>query len=201
MKPKFTLIGTFLLLAVFLAACAGQPTPVVNTGVPSPGTTVVVPTDVQGAITEVVPTIVEGAQTAVPTVVEGAQTEIVPTVVEGVQGAGVEDLNTLVTALGAAGMTVEQAGPVEQPFFTAPGQIVRVNGEDVQVYTYETAEALEGEASQISADASTIGTSMPTWQDNPHFFKAGRLLVLYVGQNQKILDLLEGAFGPQFAGR
>ncbi|HJS19321.1 MAG TPA: hypothetical protein VJ785_11285 [Anaerolineales bacterium] len=98
-------------------------------------------------------------------------------------------------------MTVEQLGPVEQPFFTAPGQSIAVNGETLQVYTFETPEALEAEASQIASDASTIGSSTPTWVDDPHFFKSGLLVVLYVGQNQKILDLLEGALGPQFAGR
>jgi hypothetical protein len=124
---------------------------------------------------------------------------MVPTAATVVQSLGVEDLNSLVVALGAAGVTVEQGGAVEQPFFSAPGQVITVNGEDMQVYTFETSEALE--ATQVAADASTIGTNMPTWEDAPHFFKTGRMLVLYVGQNQKILDLLAGAFGPQFAGR
>jgi hypothetical protein len=121
--------------------------------------------------------------------------------VEGAQNVGVEDLNSLITVLGAAGVTVEQLGPVEQPSFTTAGQSITVNGETLQVYTYETPEALEADASQVAPDASTIGSNTPTWEDDPHFFKSGRLLVLYVGQNQKILDLLEGAFGPQFAGR
>ena len=187
MRTKFTLICTFMTLAVLLAGCSGQSLPALETAIPQ--------------ITEVVPTVVEGVQTAVPTIIEGVQTDVVPTIVEGAQNVRVEDLNGLIAALGAAGVTVEQLGSVEQPFFTAPGQSITVNGETLQVYTYETPETLEADASQVAPDASTVGTSMPAWVDDPHFFKSGRLLVLYVGQNQKILDLLEGAFGPQFAGR
>ncbi|HJS19320.1 MAG TPA: hypothetical protein VJ785_11280 [Anaerolineales bacterium] len=39
-------------------------------------------------------------QTAAPTIVEGVQTDVVPTIVEGAQNIRVEDLNSLITALG-----------------------------------------------------------------------------------------------------
>jgi hypothetical protein len=42
---------------------------------------------------------------------------------------------------------------------------------------------------------------MVTWVAAPHFYQAGRILVLYVGDDPAILELLEGALGPQFAGR
>lgn len=113
----------------------------------------------------------------------------------------VEDLASLVDALDAAGATIEQGASVEQIFFAVPGQIVRVNGADVQVFEYETAKALEADASQVSDDGGSIGTSMVTWVSTPHFYKAGRILVLYLGDDQTILDLLEGNLSPQFAGR
>ena len=34
-----------------------------------------------------------------------------------------------------------------------------------------------------------------------HFFKAGRVLVLYVGDDKIVLNLLKGILGEQFAGR
>ena len=117
------------------------------------------------------------------------------------QPATLEDLASLIAALGAAGATVEPAESVQQVFFTVPGQIVRVNGADVQVFEYATAEALETDAAQVSADGGSIGTSMVSWMATPHFYKAGRILVLYVGDDRSILDLLEGILGPQFAGR
>ena len=115
--------------------------------------------------------------------------------------AVVEDLASLVDALDAAGATVEQAESVEQVFFSVPGQIIRVNGADVQVFEYEAAEAMKTDAAQVSADGGSIGTSMITWVATPHFYQAGRILVLYIGDDQAILDLLEGILGPQFAGR
>jgi hypothetical protein len=35
----------------------------------------------------------------------------------------------------------------------------------------------------------------------PHFFKSGRLIVLYVGEESSVLKALEAMLGPQFAGR
>lgn len=114
---------------------------------------------------------------------------------------GVTDLASLTEALRGAGATIEPAEGVSQPFFSVPGEIMLVNGGFVQVYEYETSEAMGTEASQISEDGSTIGTSMVNWMEAPHFYRAGRMIVLYVGEDQAVLDLLEGILGPQFAGR
>lgn len=113
----------------------------------------------------------------------------------------VEDQASLVDALRAAGADVEPGDPVEQAFFSVTGQILKVNGADVQVFEYESAEAMGTEATQISEDGGSIGTNMVTWVAAPHFFRSGRLLVLYVGDDAAILGLLNGALGEQFAGR
>src|SRR5687767_11892790 len=107
----------------------------------------------------------------------------------------------LVDALRAAGATVEPSEPVTQAFFTPEGNIIKVNGADVQVFEYESAEAMENEASQVAPDGGSIGTTMVTWVDTPHFYKAGHIIALYVGSDQAVLDLLEQVLGPQFAGR
>lgn len=90
---------------------------------------------------------------------------------------------------------------IEQPFLSVPGQIVQVNGADVQVFEYASAEDMGLEASQVSDDGSPIGTSTITWIAPPHLYRSGRLLVLYVGDDQAVIDLLESVAGPQFAGR
>jgi hypothetical protein len=107
----------------------------------------------------------------------------------------------LISALESSGATVEIGEPVSQVFFSVAGNILKVNGADVQVFEYESAEEMENEASQVSSDGGSIGTSMVTWIDAPHFYKAGRIIVLYVGSDASVLDLLEAALGPQFAGR
>jgi len=133
-----------------------------------------------------------GSQSATPTA------EIDPIVSHG---GPVEDYVSLIDSLRGAGAMVEPGDQIEQAFFTVMGQIIKVNGADVQVFEYENAEAMEADAAQVVPDGGSIGTSMVMWVEAPHFYKAGRILVLYVGEDQAILDLLEGALGSQFAGR
>lgn len=113
----------------------------------------------------------------------------------------VEEQASLVAALEAAGAAVEPGETVMQAFFSPEGTIFKVNGADVQVFEYESAEAMENEASQVAPDGGSIGTTMVTWVDIPHFYKAGRIIVLYVGSDETVLGLLEQVLGPQFAGR
>ena len=113
----------------------------------------------------------------------------------------VEDQASLIAALEAAGATVEMGEPISQAFFSPEGSIIKVNVADVQVFEYESVEAMESEASQVAPDGGSIGTSMVHWVDTPHFYKAGRIIVLYVGSDEEILGLLEDVLGSQFAGR
>ena len=118
-----------------------------------------------------------------------------------VEARSVEDQASFVAALESAGATVETGEPVTQPFFSSEGSMIKINGADVQVFEYDSAEAMENEASQVAPDGGSIGTSMVNWMDTPHFHKADRIIVLYVGSDETILSLLESVIGPQFAGR
>jgi hypothetical protein len=113
----------------------------------------------------------------------------------------VQDEVSLLKVLQAEGATMETGDSITQEFFSPEGQTVKVNGADLQVFEYENAEALEKEASQVAPDGGSIGTSMVTWIDAPHFYKAGRIIVLYLGNDQALLDLLNKVMGPQFAGQ
>ena len=81
------------------------------------------------------------------------------------------------------------------------GTTVNLNGESVQVFEYDSAETMESDAVLVDADGGTIGTSMVSWMATPHFYKKGRILVLYIGDNQEMLRLLESVLSAQFAGR
>ncbi len=113
----------------------------------------------------------------------------------------IQDQASLINALQAVGATVETGDSITQEFFTPEGQTVKVNGADLQVFEYESAEAMEKEASQVAPDGGSIGTSMVTWMAPPHFYKAGRIIVLYVGDDKPLLDLLNKVIGSQFAGQ
>ena len=135
----------------------------------------------------------------VPT--EPLATEASSTESPATKSPAVEDKKSFISALEASGATVETADTITQEFFSVEGQIVRVNEVDVQVFEYESAEAMESEASQVAPDGGSIGTSMVMWVDTPHFYKAGRVIVLYLGNDQALLALLKKVLGPQFAGQ
>jgi len=79
--------------------------------------------------------------------------------------------------------------------------MTKVHGEDVQVFEYANAAAADAEAAPISRDGMAVGTRKIFWVGPPHFYKQGRILVLYVGDNDKVLKPLEAVLGPQFAGQ
>lgn len=118
-----------------------------------------------------------------------------------VEAPSVEDQASLLLALQTSGATAEVVDTVIQDFFTPEGSIVMVNGESIQVFEYESPAAMEEEASQVAPDGGSVGTSMMMWVDAPHFYKAGRIIVLYVGSDITVLGLLDDLMGPQFAGR
>jgi folylpolyglutamate synthase/dihydropteroate synthase len=90
---------------------------------------------------------------------------------------------------------------VDQPFFSISGKMIKVHGEDVQVFQFANAAAADAEAAPISHDGMEVGTSKIHWIGSPHFFKKAQLLVLYVGGNPKVLKTLESLLGRQFAGK
>jgi hypothetical protein len=92
-------------------------------------------------------------------------------------------------------------GEVEQPFLSVAGTMIKVQDEDVQVFQYSSAAEMEAQAALISRDGTAVGTRKIHWIGSPHFFKQGRVLVLYVGQDKKVEKALEAVLGRQFAGQ
>lgn len=110
------------------------------------------------------------------------------------------DYVSLVDALRATGATVEPVEGLQQPFFDPLAQVVEVNGERVQIFEFSDEEAAVAAAETVSPGGSSIGTTMLTWQDTPHFYRVDRLIVLYVGSDEDMLTLLQQAVGEPFAG-
>jgi hypothetical protein len=111
------------------------------------------------------------------------------------------DTTVLVESLRAGGLIVDRRGTVSQPFFSASGSIVTVNGEDVQAFEYRDIARAEAEARTVSPDGSTIGTTAVSWIGPPHFHRRDRVIVLYVGDAATVRAALTNVMGPQFAGR
>ncbi len=92
------------------------------------------------------------------------------------------------------------------PCFSVDSKVITINGSNFQVWEYEDAAAADTEAAFISPDGYSIfnnnNRKMCAWEwvAPPHFYKASNLIVLYVGDNQAVIDALETLLGPQFAG-
>ena len=113
----------------------------------------------------------------------------------------VTDYSSLIDNLRLAGVSVEPEGEAEQPFFSTKGRMIKVGGEDVQVFQYSRAAVADAQAAVVSSDGSAVGTSKVNWIGPPHFYKKAKLIVLYVGNDNKVLTALDAVLGPQFAGR
>lgn len=124
----------------------------------------------------------------------------------------VTDYISFIDNLREAGATVVDTGVVGQmDCFSVDARDVTVNGSNIQVWEYEDAAAADTEAALISPDGSTIKIPINNveqifkichydWIASSHFYKASNLIVLYVGENQAVIDVLETVLGPQFAG-
>lgn len=124
-----------------------------------------------------------------------------PVTDQPVQTAAIVTVADLIERLGAAGTTAEETGDVvAQPFFTPVGQVLKVAGQDVQVFVYETVEDLKGEARQVGPDGFSIGTTMVSWVAPPRFYATGHVIVLYVGEDAAVMRVLDAALGGPFAG-
>jgi hypothetical protein len=81
------------------------------------------------------------------------------------------------------------------------GKTISANGESLQVFEYADERDAEAQAKLVDPRGDSVGTTMVNWVDAPHFYRGGKLIVLYVGTNQDVIKALEDVLGPQFAGR
>lgn len=110
-------------------------------------------------------------------------------------GPGEAEMDTqqLIAALGAT------AGDnLDDPLFDAPAQWIELNGALIQLYEFADAAAAEAAAGTVSGGGTIIGTTTVDWIETPHFYRSGRLLALYAGDDEAVLSALEANLGAPF---
>ena len=115
-------------------------------------------------------------------------------------GGPVLDYVSLLDSLRSGGATVEPAGEIEQPFFSVKVRLIKLNGSDVQVLEYHDSDDADAEAKKVSTDGSWVSKTHVNWIATPHFYKRGKLIVIYAGDDRAIIEILEPVLAPQFAG-
>lgn len=123
----------------------------------------------------------------------------------------VTDYSTLLQYLRDSGASVVDKGELSWFFFyDVKGRRVTVNEVSIDVHEYDNAGAMEAEARCVSPDGygikkdwgnGTGSAQQVSWICTPHFYKAGRVIVFYCGDNVSIISLLRNGLGRQFAGR
>lgn len=82
---------------------------------------------------------------------------------------------------------------------------VTLNGQEhLSVYLYASEEEMEKDASYVSPGGTSYTNGKKSaevsWTSYPHFYKKGNMIVLYVGEDEGIMDLLKVHVSTQFAG-
>jgi hypothetical protein len=118
----------------------------------------------------------------------------------------VTDYSTVLNHLNVSDVSFREDGEITQDFFNVKSRIIVINESNIEVFEYDTPEAMKVESKYVSPiDGSTFirpdKIVSVNWIDSPHFYKAGRIIVLYVGRNQTIISLLENILGKEFAPR
>ncbi len=114
------------------------------------------------------------------------------------------DTVALAAALERAGASVGLAEVMPtsaHPYFPTPAARYVVNGESLYMFEYPSEGTAEAEASRIAPDGASVGMSQVSWISDPHFYRSGRVVALYVGRQPSMLGLLQSVLGRQIAGR
>lgn len=128
-------------------------------------------------------------------------------------GGPVRDHVSFVDGLRARGVTVKVLEAASQPFLRPAGTRLGLSGAGVsspavvESYNYDDTDlgtnavaVAKQDADQITPDGTPKTVSVQ-WVASPHFFRAERLLVLYVGSDKAVLTVLTDLLSVQFAGR
>jgi hypothetical protein len=111
---------------------------------------------------------------------------------------GIDTAQSLVDALAKAGITVSSTGPIQQPFFSVKGESYTAGTGYLQIFEYADQAAAGTDAAKVKPDGTIEGYSVD-WVASPHFYKVGRLIVIYLGDDTADLAALQGVLGDPFA--
>ncbi|MCA9864645.1 MAG: hypothetical protein KC432_16540, partial [Thermomicrobiales bacterium] len=91
-------------------------------------------------------------------------------------------------------LTVEKTDQtILHPFFRVPGQLVRVNGQDLQVFVYQDVNARKSDSARISADGTMIAGEVVEWPATPRFASNGNVLTVMLTDDSRLGARVERA--------
>jgi len=111
------------------------------------------------------------------------------------------DYASLIDNLQEARALVEPRGEVASSLLSGHCSEVGVNDSIITVWEFDDDAAADAQTTGISGCAVRTATGLTLFEPvaSPHWYKAGKLIVLYVGESEDVITVLEKVLGPQFA--
>ena len=79
-----------------------------------------------------------------------------------------------------------------------------INDKVIDIYIFSNDNKMENEASHIDSDGGGYKNGSKVvkvgWGSDPHFYKKGSIIVLYIGEDKEIISNLRDILGEEFAG-
>ena len=97
--------------------------------------------------------------------------------------------------LGKTLMVEQTDQTVLHPFFRVPGQTIRVNGQDLQVFVYANETARKSDSARISADGRLIAGQAASWPVQPQFSAGGNVLAVLLSTDTRLAGRVARAIG------
>ena len=108
--------------------------------------------------------------------------------------------DTLIQKLSEEGINVKIADEVTYPFFSVTGKRILVNNDVLEVFEYSTVLSAAQAATQIVQNGTVVGDTKVEWPESPHFYHNGKMIILYLGNDENILKIFTEKISYQFAG-
>lgn len=101
----------------------------------------------------------------------------------------------LIAALRRAAPSVDELGTTQREGFRVAGQQLEVGQAVIEVYEYADEGQRQDVMQAMAADLSSVGGFPLRWEDRPHLWSVGRLIVVYQGTDGGTILLLSGLLG------
>ena len=84
-----------------------------------------------------------------------------------------------------------------QSHFSIDNKDYTIDGERISVYEYDedAASTLKNDLSTVTNNGATINNKDVKWNKKAHIYKKGRIVVVYDGDNEKVLKVLNDTLG------
>ncbi|GKU28634.1 hypothetical protein [Clostridium folliculivorans] len=111
-----------------------------------------------------------------------------------------ESCKEFIEHLEKAGIKIKAITKDSNTFLKGEATAININEEFVNVYEYKNSDQMAADVKTIRSDGAIVGNAFVDWVSIPHIYKSGSIIVLYVGENNEIKDMIQKSVGNQFAG-